>query len=988
MKLPTLPRRLGALALAVVVLGAIAYSMSGPGAGNALRGAARDLARAPEAPEPARPEVRDGPQEGGLSNEGFAARPDAAQGARVALAGGDHAVEETSTWVTQRFELSAGWNTIYLEVDPVNGSPLVEAVVEGERAPGEDPILVPQLSTMEWAFAPISDVLESVWTWNTRGTSMDFIVHPNEGLWDASGWLKYFPESSAGPDGESRAFLTDLVSLHAHRGYLVHLDDAVAGSIVLEVVGVPRVGRPPRGTGEYNLFGFPIHPAAEPDLATFVDPLPIDEVHTLLADGTWDPLWTRAEGYSGGAVDLRYGEAYLIRVPDEAAPETLFTLNALLDIDTGVADRLEFGSGDTRRAAGGVREQIVRVKSRSGVSATLSMRVITGTPPVHLYYDDQQDLSAVPSHALELGGDETKELAFNVRTAEQDEDASAILEIASADLGTRWLLPVAAFSGLHEGLWVGDVTVNEVSEGRLGSTNLQPEAGELPMLTFGLRPRNDSQLRGAVTLAERATGVTSTLDIAIVLDLPEADAQTIPEPETVTAPVVAGHVFEDRRANGEKDLGDPGFDNLVVQLVNGGTTITTPTRTDGSWLVHEPDGLTAGTWNLSLIDDAIPAALFEYTRTFDVVLPQTEVEDEDGSAPDPVVRANRWPTQVEINPDLEVESVTFLDHTGAITVIQRADFLIDSVTRDPVPPSLDFGYAQLYLASLYEGSCNDRDPVVPAFEQVPVIGGFLSLTGTLGIDNASLNEGVSQDPDPVEVLADDYVIYLERRGGANEDANGVACGELTVGKPTIVDGRGSEFEFRVLLRVGDLGGNLAVELLPHYETDPGNEDAVRLSAAAFAMTRPVIHTSTSSSTIEEAAQVGEPIEFDIQIDHRHSLNPFKHKYHPDHDNLDAKFNPIDDADVLPQPHQREVYQYRRQISLELVESVADIPGLSQGLSAEQIMQLDRDLDWKGKTWGGLYSEVIKGIHKHDITVEGHFIIRHIIAGDLEAQSYD
>lgn len=922
-----------------------------------------------------------------------------AQAASVQLAQGDHVVSVGNTLVTQTFELEAGWNAIYLEVEPVNGSRMItRALQAGEPTPeaGDNAYASHELSTMEWVFREVMDEVESVWTWNTRGTTMDFIVHPGEGLWDAAGWVKYFPEGSVGPDGESRAFLTDLVTLHAHRGYLVHVDDSAPDSVLLKVVGVPQVGRPPRGTGEYNLFGFPIHPVAAPDLATFVDPLPIDEVHALQADGTWGELWNRTSGYAGSAVNLRYGEAYLVRVPDEAESDTLFTRNALLDVDTGVGERLEFGAGSSRRGAGGVRTHVVPVRNRSDVTATLTLRAITGTPSVALFFEvddihqNDVDLSAVSSHVIEIGGGETRELELNVRSAEQDGDGEALLEVASADLGTRWLIPVSAFSGDHRGLWIGDITVNQVSEGRLGSTNLEAEDGELPVVTFGLQPRNESGIRGAVTLAERAAPGDVSLDVSITLELPDAPAQPIPEPETVTAPVLSGYLFEDRRANGEKDVGDPGFDNLVVELVNGGTRITTPTRSDGSWLVDATDGLTAGTWSLSIIDDGIPGALFEYTRTFDVELPATEVEAEDASAPPVELRANRWPIEVEIGGDLEVQSVTFEDHTEATTVIHRTEFITDSVTRDPIPPPLDFAYAQLFLATLFEGSCTNRDTPIARFEQVPVVKGSLVLTDTEGIENASLNEGlVHGGPPPgVEVLADDHVLYLERRGGANQDENAVACGELTVGQPTIVDGRGSEFELRVLLRVQDQAGTLAVDLLPHFEMDPGNEDALRITATGFAMTRAERHTSTTAATLADAASDGEALAFDVQIDHRHSLNPFKHKYHPDHDNLDAKFNPIDLAAVPPQPYQREVYQYRRQLELELVDSVADIAALAEGLSEDQLEDLDRELDWKGKTWGGLYTEVIKGLHKHDVTVKGYFIIRHVVAGELETQSYD
>jgi hypothetical protein len=632
------------------------------------------------------------------------------------------------------------------------------------------------------------------------------------------------------------------------------------------------------------------------------------------------------------------------------------------------------------------------------------MRLISGNPPVHLVYEDGAivaDLSTVASVTRTIGTGTAGEplLSFQVPAAMQDADGEAILEIASADLGTRWLIPITARTGDLAGLWVGDVTVSEVSEGRLGSTNVQPdEDGALPMLTFGLRPRNDSQVRGSVTLAERSlttgptAGQTVTLDVEIQLELPDVPAQAIPEPVVLTGPVVAGYVFEDRSGNGQKDLPERGFSDIVVELTGNSTVLTATTRSNGSWIITDTAKLTAGTWDINF-DPPNPSAFSTYTRTFPVTEPVTATESITAMlATAPSVRANRWPTQLVIAPvsgSLAVSSVSFLDADNTASTVPWQAFTTDSVTRNPVTPSLDFGYAKVYEASLYQGSCSSRDPSpnpspIAAFAMVPVVNGVLSLTGVDGMNGVALNEGYLLADH--EVLSDDYVVWLAQAGGGNDDDKGIACGELTVGKPTIVDGRGSQFEFRILLRVGEFGGDLQAAIVPHYVVDPGGEEeGLRLTAPAFAVTQAISRTG-----LAVFGGTGAEMDFDIKIDHRHALNPFKHKYHPDHDNLDAKFNPIDLNAPLPQPHQREVLQYRRKITLELVDSIADLlPYFPAGATPEELAQLDRELDWKGKTWGGVYTEVLKGIHKHDITVKGHFIIRHILqGGDLEGQSYD
>ncbi len=82
------------------------------------------------------------------------------------------------------------------------------------------------------------------------------------------------------------------------------------------------------------------------------------------------------------------------------------------------------------------------------------------------------------------------------------------------------------------------------------------------------------------------------------------------------------------------------------------------------------------------------------------------------------------------------------------------------------------------------------------------------------------------------------------------------------------------------------------------------------------------------------------------IGSNHPLNPFKHKYHPDHDNL----NP--DGDF-----RAEAYEVTREIVIIFTDEdpqAADSPG------------------WGGDERGGVYLERINGLHKRPLYVEGIF----------------
>lgn len=144
--------------------------------------------------------------------------------------------------VTQVFTLSAGWNAIYLGVEPINPSPLVDGI--------------PEKSVMEAVFADLEDshALDSVWTYTQPVSNKDYIIDPGEGLWDEPGWQRYIPDNNVGPDGESRGFLTTLYTLHANTGYLVNMK--TSGTVT--VSGKPVPGHHRWAAGAYNLAGFPI----------------------------------------------------------------------------------------------------------------------------------------------------------------------------------------------------------------------------------------------------------------------------------------------------------------------------------------------------------------------------------------------------------------------------------------------------------------------------------------------------------------------------------------------------------------------------------------------------------------------------------------------------------------------------------------------------------------------------------------------------------
>ncbi len=87
------------------------------------------------------------------------------------------------------------------------------------------------------------------------------------------------------------------------------------------------------------------------------------------------------------------------------------------------------------------------------------------------------------------------------------------------------------------------------------------------------------------------------------------------------------------------------------------------------------------------------------------------------------------------------------------------------------------------------------------------------------------------------------------------------------------------------------------------------------------------------------------------LDYDADTNPFVHRYHPDHDNLDARFE-------SKLPAGRESFTVRRAVTLEFKPTL-------EGVS---------DPAWGITMLGGTYTESVTGLRSTPITTKGTFIL--------------
>ena len=97
------------------------------------------------------------------------------------------------------------------------------------------------------------------------------------------------------------------------------------------------------------------------------------------------------------------------------------------------------------------------------------------------------------------------------------------------------------------------------------------------------------------------------------------------------------------------------------------------------------------------------------------------------------------------------------------------------------------------------------------------------------------------------------------------------------------------------------------------------------------------------------------VSFEVLLGYNSDANPFVHRYHPDHDNLDARFS----AAVLPVG--RESLTVKRVVVFTFLSS---LPGIT-------------DAAWGVTMLGGTYVETVTGLRAVPITVKGIFILNRV-----------
>lgn len=123
----------------------------------------------------------------------------------------------------------------------------------------------------------------------------------------------------------------------------------------------------------------------------------------------------------------------------------------------------------------------------------------------------------------------------------------------------------------------------------------------------------------------------------------------------------------------------------------------------------------------------------------------------------------------------------------------------------------------------------------------------------------------------------------------------------------------------------------------------GQPVARRISSPVFAFSKPVPLSGGGSFGVGK-------LTCEVGIDYDSPLNPFKHRYHPDHDNMDDRFE-------LKVPEGTESFTVKRQLEFEFTTQDPDQLAVA---------------GWGDNQLGGTYRETIVGLHSKTLFASGTF----------------
>ena len=316
---------------------------------------------------------------------------------------------------TQSFSLQAGWNAIFLEVEPES------------TAPAD-------------VFSGING-LQSVWMWDPQTGTVEFIQDPNEMNSDKVQWLVYYPGNQVA---------SNLHAIHGNTAYLINVSSATT----LVVSGEPLIPWANWKANSFNLVGFHLEQGNEPFFGDFFSSSPAHAGQDIYVLDNLSGTWTKV--IDPATTTMKKGEGFWIYCKGSS------TFTGPVSVKPEQSGGLLYGKQLT--------EQDLVVYNNSASDKTVSLSV-SGLG-ANLYYWSYVEAEGMarwvqfPSPlGLSIRAGDFQKIRLGVKRAglTADNVYQANMTVKDSE-GTSILIPMSVTGISYAGLWVGNATINKVNE--------------------------------------------------------------------------------------------------------------------------------------------------------------------------------------------------------------------------------------------------------------------------------------------------------------------------------------------------------------------------------------------------------------------------------------------------------------------------------------------------------------------------------------------
>jgi hypothetical protein len=395
----------------------------------------------------------------------------------------------------QTVTLSAGWNAVWLEVEPTYGPTETRA---GQTKDPADVFTNPAIDIVATP-KPLAGSVEFFAADPESIPSSGGVTEFNQDEWQQ--WKRVDPAGSS-----------NLPAVFGNWPYLIHTTGSA--TVTLTLTGKVRFFRPKWTPDRYNLIGFGLE-----GTRTFVDFFgpsgtthPTDRIFTLNPNGTWTKVvpsqamasnkayWIFSSGASNymGPVALNFDRATSTGILDFAGPgDALKVGSESLDLKELTFTNLANSSATPTATAVSADPSLLLYRVTPN-SSSLGYTRGNGFLAAFIPVPSQQDVT------LTIGAK---------RTFTDDSRHISLYRIRASSTGASFYLPVSAIrselqqpagggapAGSLTGLWVGDVAVNRATSIVVNGAPTQPTTG-----TASLRIVMHSDSAGIVRLLSQVT---------------------------------------------------------------------------------------------------------------------------------------------------------------------------------------------------------------------------------------------------------------------------------------------------------------------------------------------------------------------------------------------------------------------------------------------------------------------------------------------------